>query len=494
MNARLVRVMSDRYRAIVSYSGLMFILTGLLMLTPLFVLSAWPQEIDQSGAFLIPAAVLLLMGLILRLLFRPRRKVVLSVQEGGIIVVISWVVACVFSAIPFMLLLGFNFTQAVFESVSGWSTTGLTLVDVLSASHLILIWRSITQYAGGAGLAIIMLSAITGPSGTGLAIAEGRTDQLVPHVRESAKRVMILYLGYAIYGIIAYVFAGMPVFDAVNHSMTAVATGGFSTRPESIGYWDSALIDSITITLMILGNLNFLTAYLILKGKLGAVYRNGEIRVLFVSVCTGAFLILLFGVFDLYPTFSKALRVSVFECVSAISGCGFTSTVYTSWRGIGYLVLTILMIIGGATCSTSGGLKQYRVYLLYKTVSWEIRKAILPPSAVIENYVWQGDGRDYIRDKRVVQAAAYIYIYILSFLIGTAVLACYGHSMTDAMFEFASAQGTVGLTVGITRIDSPGILLWTEIFGMFLGRLEFFIVFVSLLKVGKDLAARLRRR
>lgn len=475
-----------RYHAIIAYTGLMFVVCGCLMLSPLLILFAWPEEIPMAWAFAAPACVLIGMGLIMRYRFKPASHVVLSVQEGGIIVLFSWIAACLFAAFPFVALIGFNFTQAVFESVSGWSTTGLSLVDVLAAPHLILIWRSITQYAGGAGLAIIMLSAIAGPTGSGLTLAEGRTDQLVPNVRESAKRVMFLYVGYATYGIIAYVLAGMTPFEAVNHSFTAVATGGFSTRPESIGYWDSALIETITITLMILGNLNFLTAYLILKGKLGVVFRNGEIRVLFVAVCSGAVIIWIFGVLDLYPTWSKAWRVSIFECVSAISGCGFTATTYTNWRGISYMILTILMIIGGATCSTSGGLKQYRVYLLYKTIIWEIKQALLPRSAVIENFVWQGESKDYIKDKRIVQATAYVYLYILSFLIGSAILASYGFSMTDAMFEFSSAQGTVGLSVGITKLTSPPFLLWTEIIGMFLGRLEFFIVFVGIFKIARD--------
>lgn len=144
-----------------------------------------------------------------------------------------------------------NFTQALFESVSGWTTTGLSVVDVTQCSRLILLWRSIMQLAGGAGLAIIMLAAIVGPVGPALSIAEGRTDQLVPHVRKSAKMVLLIYAGYAAVGILAYHLAGLPLFDSINHSFAAISTGGFSTQPESIGHWDSVLVEAVTLPLMI---------------------------------------------------------------------------------------------------------------------------------------------------------------------------------------------------------------------------------------------------
>jgi trk system potassium uptake protein len=153
------------------------------------------------------------------------------------------------------------FSRALFESVSGWTTTGLSVVDVTSAGPMILFWRSIIQLAGGAGLAIIMMSAIVGPTGVGISSAEGRSDQLVPHVRQSARLVLIIYTCYALPEPLAYRMAGMSLFDAVNHSFAAVSTGGFP-RVESIGYWDSTAIEAVTLPLMLLGNLSFVTAWL----------------------------------------------------------------------------------------------------------------------------------------------------------------------------------------------------------------------------------------
>ena len=200
----------------------------------------------------------------------------LTLQEGAVIVVLSWLLAIIVGTVPFMTIQGLNFTQAMFESTSGWTTTGLSVVDVTQASRLILLYRSTIELFGGAGLAIITLSAIAGPSGSGLASAEGRTEQLVPNVRRSAKLVLGIYLGYVILGIIALDFARMNFFDAINHSFAAVSTGGFSTRPDSIGYWDNTAVEVVTNVLMIVGAFNFVTSYMLVTGKFKSVMRNGE--------------------------------------------------------------------------------------------------------------------------------------------------------------------------------------------------------------------------
>ncbi|MGF1505572.1 MAG: potassium transporter TrkG, partial [Anaerolineae bacterium] len=150
-------------------------------------------------------------------------------------------------------------TQAAFEAVSGWTSTGLTTLDVENAPRIILMYRSITQVVGGAGFVIIMMSAIAGPAGIGLTSAEGRNAQLVPNIRDSANIVLRIYVGYMVFGVIALAIAGMPLFDALNHGLTAVSTGGFSTRAESIGYYDSVAIEGVIIEMMWLGATKLLT-------------------------------------------------------------------------------------------------------------------------------------------------------------------------------------------------------------------------------------------
>jgi trk system potassium uptake protein TrkH len=465
----------------------MLLLGGLLMCTPLIALVAWPEELYLYRGFVFPSIILSVTGLLMWKLLKPKSPPIVTIQEAGIVVVLSWFAVCLFSAWPFMTILKLSFTQSVFESVSGWTTTGLSVVDVTKAPHVILLWRSITQFAGGAGLAVIMLNAIAGPSGPGLSIAEGRTEQLVPQIRSSAKLVMLLYSGYAIAGIIAYLIAGMSLFDAINHTLTAVSTGGFSTYPESIAHWDSAAIEAVTISLMILGNLNFLTAYMLFNGKFKSVFRDGEVRLTALLLPLCAIILFMLVCQGLYPSLGKSVRVAIFESVSALTTTGFSTTIYNNWSPLGVFLLTVLMIIGGGTCSTAGGLKQYRIYLLCRSIQWDLRRQFLPRTAVVENYIWQGEQRDYITDERVRQVGIYLFIYITAFIIGTAILAAHGYSLSDSMFEFASSLSTVGLSVGITSPTAPSVVLWTEILGMFLGRLEFIVIYVSLIKIFRDI-------
>jgi len=479
--------LKHQYRAILAAVGQLLVLGALLMLTPLLGLITSPHEIAHAWAFLVPAAALAVAGGAMWRLVRPRVPIALHVHEGGVIVLLSWVLVCLASAVPLMMALKLTFTQAIFESVSGWTTTGLSVVDVTRAPHIVLLWRSIMQLAGGAGLAIIMLSAIAGPSGPGFSYAEGRTDQLVPHVRRSARLVLTIYAGYALLGTVAYWLVGMSAFDALNHAFAAVSTGGFSTHPESIGYWDSPAIEAVTLPLMILGNLNFLTAWLLLRGKLRSVTRNGEVRLMAVVMPVAALLLFLFVSRGLFPALGKSIRVAIFDAVTSLTTTGFSTTSYSSWGPVGFMVVITLMLIGGGTCSTAGGVKQYRVYLLFKALLWELRRPFLPRTAVTENFVWQGENKDYIQDVRVRRVATFVFLYLATYILGTMVLAAYGFSLRDSLFEFASALGTVGLSIGVTSASAPAPVLWAETLGMFLGRLEFFVVFTALAKLALDL-------
>jgi trk system potassium uptake protein TrkH len=476
----------QRYVAILSSTGIILLLSGVVMLSPLLLLLAYPRETVLAPAFVIPAGCLGLIGLILRRTFRYPPSITLSIQEGGVIVLISWVVVILFSAWPFMWVLRLDFSKAVFESVSGWTTTGLSVVDVRSASQIILVWRSVMQLAGGAGLAIIMMSAIVGPSGMGISSAEGRSDQLVPHVRQSARLVLIIYTCYAAVGTLAYWMAGMSLLDAVNHSFAAVSTGGFSTRVESIGHWDSAAIEAVTLPLMLLGNLSFVTAWFLWRGQLRFVTRDGEVRLLAMLIPISAAFAFIFTCRGLYPQLGKSLRVAIFETATAITTTGFSTVSYERWNAFGMFLLILLMLIGGGTCSTAGGIKQFRIYMLWKLLIWEFRRPFLPSTAMVEQPVWEGNRRVFIKDTRVRQMAVFVFLYLATFAAGSLALSAYGYPIRDSLFEFASALGTVGLSVGVTSSHMPNGGLWVEIAAMFLGRLEFFVVIVSTLKLGRD--------
>lgn len=481
-----------RYLALLGYMGEMIAIIGVLHLVPLLLIPFYPAEANLAGSFLLAGVPLILVGLLAWKYYFPQESLSLTIQEGSVIVVTIWLIAIFAATIPFISIIGLNFSQAVFESTSGWTTTGLSVVDVTTAPKLLLFFRSFIQLAGGAGFAIIALSSVAGSFGTGIVAAEGRTEQLAPHVRNSAGIVLRIYVSYIIFGIIALRVAGMGWFDAINHAFTALATGGFSTRPESVGYWDSAGIEAVLCVLMLLGALNFLTAYTFLQRKFEAVRRNGEIRLagLLILISTG--LLVIFVTLPLYPQ-GKALRVALFETISALSGTGFNTVAsYHPWLDFGWIVLIVLMSVGGSTGSTSGGIKLFRIYVLYKSIIWEIRRAFMPRHMVNEPAIWQGEKRDLMNDRQVRQIALFVALYIVVLLIGTSILAAYGYSLKESLFEFASSLGTVGLSVGVTKPDMPSVLLWVQSFGMLLGRLEIFAFIIGSLKLVTDMGTIMR--
>ncbi len=478
--------LKQRYASIISAVGMILLLSSAMMLTPLLILISHPEEAIHAWAFVVPAASLFLLGIVLWKAFRSPLNITLTIQEGGITVLLSWIVVILFSAWPFISALGLPYSRALFESVSGWTTTGLSIVDVTSAGKMILIWRSIIQLAGGAGLAIIMMSAIVGPVGVGISSAEGRSDQLVPQVKQSARLVLIIYAGYALAGTFAYWMAGMTFFDAVNHAFTAVSTGGFSTRAESIGYWNSTAIEAVTLPLMFLGNLSFVSAWLLWRGKLRMVIRNGEARLLAVLIPLSAAAVFLLTSRALYPQLGKSIRVAVFETMTAITTTGFSTVSYANWNSAGLFLLILLMLIGGGTCSTAGGIKQYRVYLFWRTLRWDIQRAIMPRTAILERSLLEGNRRVFLDDARIRQVLTFILMYLMTFLFGVLILCACGYPLVDSLFEFASALGTVGLSVGVTNAGMPDAALWSETIAMFLGRLEFIVVIVSVIKISRD--------
>ncbi|HUX14460.1 MAG TPA: TrkH family potassium uptake protein, partial [Spirochaetia bacterium] len=414
-------------------------------------------------------------------------KPVISPAHGAIVIVVSWIVVCAVSAIPVMMLARVNFTLGFFESVSGWTTTGLSIVDVEKVPHILLLWRSIMQLAGGAGLAIVMLAAFSLPVGAGLYRAEGKGEQLVPNVVRSSKVVLTLYAAYAGLGIVGYLAAGMTPFDAINHTFAAISTGGFSTHEASIGFWDSPEIESVSIVLMILGNLNFGTAYLLVRGRAKPFFLNVEIRLFFFLLIVAIPVVLFFTTRAIFPDLPKAVRVAVFETISALTTTGFSTVSYDSWNGTGLLVLILLMIVGGGACSTAGGLKQYRVYLLWRSVRWEISKTILPRRVVHEHRVWSGEFPSYPGDGQFMQAGAFAFLYLGFYFAGALAMSAYGIPLKSALFEFASALGTVGLSVGVTSPSLPGPLIWLETAAMFFGRLEFFVVIGAFARAAMDI-------
>ncbi len=463
-----------------------WMIVALTILSPLLVLPFYPDDTRYAYAFLVVGIPLALLCGWMRWQFPLENHDSPSVQEGMVALVVSWLLAVTVCTIPFMLLSDLNLTQAIFESTSGWTTTGLSVVDVTTSPPIVLFYRSVLQLVGGAGFAIIVLSSLAGPAGSGLSTAEGREDRLAPNVRESSRLVIRMYLTYIVLGTIGLALAGMTLFDAVNHAFTAISTGGFSTRPESIGYWDSFAVEAVVIVLMLFGTMNFMTAFVLFQGNVRDFLRNGEVQLLLFLLLAGG-LLLTFGVTSaMYPDAGKALRVAVFEATSAISTTGFSTVSYVPWPDLGWMTLILCMLIGGGSGSTAGGIKQFRIFVLIRALFFEIRRAFLPEHAVNEAVYWRGDQRSILTDRQIRRIALFVFLYMSLFFIGVLIMIAHGYPLKESMFEMASTFGTVGLSVGVTAPDAPGTLLWAQSFGMLLGRLEFFALVIGVIKLGRD--------
>ncbi len=465
--------------------GILLMFVGGLILLALLALPFYQDELDQAIYFIIPAAAALLIGFLLKLL-RPRYEIKLNLRQGAVIVLGIWISAALFSSLPFILSGMLNFAQAYFEAMSGWTTTGLSVVDVTTAPHIFLLFRSIMQFFGGLGFVLIVVSALSETFGMRLYSAEGHSDKLLPNLAKSSRMIIAIYMGYFVAGTILYVIFGMPVFDAINICMAALSTGGFAVTPDSIAAYHSFIIELITIVLMILGATNFLIHLLLIRRKFRKIVSLSELK--FMLFLLGLFipLVAVLSLTGLYGNFGEALRVSLFNITSALTTTGFSTVSYNNWPSFAWLILIVMMIIGGGAGSTAGGIKYGRIYIMFKAFYWNIKRKFMPEHTVSEISINRPEGKVYIEPGIYSEAANYVFLYTVILLAGTGILAACGYSFQDSLFEYASALGTVGLSVGVTTPDMPPVALWSMTGGMLLGRLEIYVVFIGIIKVGKD--------
>jgi len=381
-------------------------MVGGAILSPLISLFFYPEEWLYLRFFIYSALLAFMAGYILyRRAGKQQEITTLNLTEGGVIVVLSWAIAIFFSALPFVWGLKMDWTLAIFEAVSGLTTTGLSVMDVEKTPSIYLLWRSIMQMLGGAGLVVIALSSILPTQGMGLYVAEGRTDQLLPHVRRSTRMIVKIYLGYITAGTLLYVVSGMGLFDALNHSMAAISTGGFSTVQASISHWNNPGIELVTIILMFLGTINFATHYTLLQGKIKKFFHNGEIKLMGLLLIILTPIIIFVSLQGVYHNLASSIRYGFFQLVTALSTTGFSTVDFNTWPVFANLIIILLMLIGGGTGSTAGGIKQFRVYLILKTIYWDIKGHFYPRKAIMEEYVWRGEDKWYVKAEHVKEVA-----------------------------------------------------------------------------------------
>lgn len=480
---------------LIGYIGVFMMIIGCIILLPLITILFYPQDAIEAKYFIIPGIMSLLIGYLLYFNIRGKEKGKLQRNQDALIVVLCWVLAIVISGLPFYLSGQYTFTQSMFEATSGWSTTGLSVVDVDHTSHLFLMHRSFILFFGGVGLVLIMLSVLSDTYGLRLYHAEGHSDRLLPNLIKSARFILTIYLCYIIGGAILYIIAGMNVFDAIIHSIGALSTGGFSSHSESIAYFHSEWIELITIGLMILGNINFLAHLYLIRGKFKAFFQYCEIRFSFIliALATPAITVLFIKAFNI--PLSQALRDAVFQVVSALTTTGFqTIPSFHNLPSAILLIMIVLQLIGGGIGSTAGGLKQYRVYVLCKGVYWKLKSMLFSDKVVHAHKIKKVNCKENLNQQELSQIGVYAFLYITIFFLGTFVLCCFGYSVQDSMFDFSSALSTVGLSTGIMNAHAPTLVLWTGTIGMFFGRLEIYIIFLAAIRFGKDVRQKFGKR
>lgn len=477
------------YRLIAYYLSIFVIMIGIIQLTPLLILPFYPDEISYVSCFLIPGLASIVIGLLVGQLLKGKTEIVkLEKNYDSILIVMIWLSAILISTVPWMLKGDYNFTQAAFEMTSGFSTTGLSVVDVEATPHVFLMFRSITLFVGGVGLVLIITSAFSDKYGLNLYNAEGHTDRLMPNLAKSARLILSIYSTYILGGAIFYILFGMPVFDAINTAIAAVSTGGFSVLNDSIHGYHSLPIEIVTIVLMMLGQTSFILHLALIKKKFGRIFNHCETK--FFIILAVIFIPLMF--INLQQTgyssgFGETLRISVFQFVTCLTTTGFISVPTLVGLPSGFATIMILMmLIGGDLESTGGGIKQYRVIVVLKGILQEIKNTVRTYKTVTTDFITRGGKRSELTSSEVSSMSSYILFYLILFFTGSMIFTLYGNNLQDSMFEFASAISTVGLSVGITNYNAPAVILWTANIGMFLGRLELMVVFQAMLRVTKD--------
>lgn len=468
-----------------SNCGKMMVLIGVMVGIPLLILPFYPQDLPYLWDFLIPSAGSILLGAVLCLTVRQNGDNDMAWQtsqrRGSLTVLFAWGWGVLTGAMPFILSGELRVVQALFESVSGWTTTGLSAMDVSATSHIFLFHRSFMQFCGGLGFVMMMVMLISGKQSMNLFNAEGHPDKLMPNLTKTARLIFTMYTSFLVIGSVAYCMAGMNLFESVCHAMCSLSTGGFSTRLGSIGEYNSLPIELITIILMLIGTTNFAVLLLFAKRKWRQALRVSEVRfmlgllVIFVPL-TGLSL-----AHGLDISIWEGLRKALFDVSSALSTTGYSTMSYAGWPAFAIGVLILMMLIGGGIGSTAGGMKMTRVYLMLRLAVANIRKRLAPARRIETLHYMKAQGKTPIDPALANDTTGFAVCYLGLFLVGTFLLTVTaGCGLTEAAFEFASALGTVGLSIGITGPATNDATLIVEMCGMIMGRLEIFIVITGI--------------
>ena len=436
-------------------------------------------------AFIVSLIVFFIIG---TLLYFPNSKIKSSdikSKEGFLIVVLFWLILSLFGSLPFILDkdLSLSFVDALFESISGWTTTGATIIDDLeNLSPSILIYRQMLQWLGGMGIVILALAILPmlGVGGMQLYKAEStgpiKDNKISPRIAETAKSLWRVYIGLTTVCALLYFFAGMSIFDSVAHSFSTIAIGGFSTYNDSIGHFNSPIIEFVCIIFMLLAALNFILHFLAMKsGSIAIYFKDTEVR-------SFTFIIIIFlsliYVFHLVNNSDIPLRHIIFQLISFITTSGFTSTSYESWPS--FIVFTLLLVsfFGACAGSTGGGIKIIRIVLVLKLLKKGLLRTLHPTAQVPVKINDQA-----ISDEVASNIYDFIVFYILSYMILSFLLLIFGNDIATSFSSVASCLNNLGPAVG-DAVNSYSSLSTSSkyvlSFTMILGRLEIYTLLIIL--------------
>ncbi len=485
------------YKIIFHLMGLLLLCNGGFMLVAALVSALYKDgvtmEITLSG-FLI-----LLLGVLLMYSTRGHKRE-LKKREGYMVVTFGWVFMSLSGTFPYIFTQSIpDFTNAFFETMSGYTTTGATvLTDIESLPQGILFWRSLTHWIGGMGIIVLAVAILPllGIGGNQLFAAESpgpSTDKLHPRITDTAKRLWLIYVGYTLAETLLLWVAGMGLFDAVNHAMSTLSTGGFSTKNASIAYWnDQPAVQYIIMLFMFLAGMNFVLSYFVFKGRVQKILQNQEFgayawAILFFFVLVGLGIYFMADIQQsavahpmVWGETESVIRHALFQVLAVITTTGFVTADFTSWGSFLTMVFFGLMFLGGSAGSTAGGIKVVRHLIMIKNGLLEFKRTLHPHAIIPLRY----------NDKTVSEHAVYnvlgfFILYMLVFSVGSLVLGFLGLDLQSALGGAVSSLGNVGPALGsLGPVNNYSKLplvskLWCS-FLMLLGRLELFTVLILL--------------
>lgn len=465
-------------KSIFYYLGFLLQILALSMVLPVIVGFYYREE--DAFVFIITMGITAISGYIFKG-FRDR-NIELKYKEGFVIVTLGWLLISLYGAFPFLLSGIFtNPINAFFESVSGFTTTGATVIMSLeSLSHTIIFWRSLTHWLGGMGIIVISLAILPKLAGNMyLYTAEvpgPLQNRLKPRIQETAKTLWTLYIGLTFLQVLLLWIMGMPVFESLIHSFGTISTGGFSSRALSVGAYKNTFINIIIILFMFLGATNFDLIYTFFKGKLLNLFQDEELKFYLLILFISIILITINLYLNIYNNYETSFKYATFQVISISSTTGFAIVDYDSWPPFSRWILLVLMFIGGSAGSTAGGIKVIRIKVLFKKGLQELYR-LLHPRAIKKVKI----NNNIVSEQVSTSILGFFFLYITVFVLATIGLTYYGIDIVSAISAVASTLGNIGpglelvgpLNSYLPLQDSPKMIL---IFCMLMGRLEIYTI------------------